>query len=64
MPHNSFIYEAWMDMMENSGHCFCQMPACYTSTASNIRNLPITPGLLYLHILMKYEFVRLLQFAV
>ena len=27
---------------------FCQIPACYTSTASNIRNLPITPGLLYL----------------
>ena len=24
------------------------MPAHYTSTASNIRNLPITPGLLYL----------------
>ena len=21
MPHNGFIYEAWMDMMENSGHC-------------------------------------------
>ena len=27
---------------------FCQIPACYTSTASNIRNLPITPGLLYI----------------
>ena len=25
---------------------FCQIPARYTSTASNIRNLPITPGLL------------------
>ena len=25
-----------------------QIPAQYTSTASNIRNLPITPGLLYL----------------
>ena len=22
MPHNGFIYEARMDMMENSGHCF------------------------------------------
>ena len=22
MPHNGFIYEASMDMMENSGHCF------------------------------------------
>ena len=21
MPQNGFIYEAWMDMMENSGHC-------------------------------------------
>ena len=21
MPHNGFIYEAWMDMMDNSGHC-------------------------------------------
>ena len=21
MPHNGFIYEARMDMMENSGHC-------------------------------------------
>ena len=27
---------------------FCQIPAHYTSTASNIRNLPITPGLLYI----------------
>ena len=22
MPHNGFIYEAKMDMMENSGHCY------------------------------------------
>ena len=28
--------------------CFSQIPARYTSTASNIRNLPITPGLLYI----------------
>ena len=27
---------------------FCQIPARYNSTASNIRNLPITPGLLYI----------------
>ena len=27
----------------------CQIPASYTSMASNIRNWPITPGLLYLH---------------
>ena len=29
---------------------FCQIPAHYTSTASNIRNLLITPGLLYLYL--------------
>ena len=27
---------------------FCQIPARYTSTASNIRNLPINPGVLYI----------------
>ena len=27
---------------------FCQKPARYTSTASDISNLPITPGLLYI----------------
>ena len=27
---------------------FCQIPARYNSTASNIRDLPITPGLLYI----------------
>ena len=32
----------------NWNNSFCQIPAHYTSTASNIRNLPITPGLLYL----------------
>ena len=25
MPHNGFIYEARMDMMENSGHCYLQV---------------------------------------
>ena len=28
---------------------FCQIPVCYTCTASNFRNLPITPGLLYIN---------------
>ena len=36
MPHNGFIYEAQMDMMENSGHCL--MYCC-------CRHLRQSPGL-------------------
>ena len=42
-----FYYFLHFDLSEIINNSFCQMPARYTSTASNIKNLPITPGLLY-----------------
>ena len=32
MPHNGFIYEARMDMMENSGHCHNYMPSPFVAS--------------------------------
>ena len=39
MPHNGFIYEARMDMMENSGHCYTismRLPPCEYYTAVTV----------------------------
>ena len=40
MPHNGFIYEAWMDMMENSGHW---------------RSIPTNPNVVRLFVSHKVE---------